>query len=96
MKFKIERETLGKLIFIVLAFVFLVLALIEAGPFALPGIVFTLGIAFVLIWFGDELGAYTGFAHMWKVTPTPGVLIKIAGWLLLSYSLLESLYRFFR
>jgi len=96
MKFKIDRETLGRLIFLFLAFVFMVMNLIKAGLFALPSSIVTLGLAFVFIWFGDELGAYTGFAHMWKVTPTPGVLIKIAGWILLTYSFFESLYRLFR
>ncbi len=86
MKFKVDRETLGRLVFLALAIIVLVIDLIAAGLLALPGSIVTLGIAFVLIWFGDELGAYTGFAHMWKVTPTPGVLIKIAGWILLTYS----------
>jgi len=96
MKFKIERETLGRLIFLVLAIIVLAINLFAAGPLSLPSSIVTLGIAFVLIWFGDELGAYTGFAHMWKVTPTPGVLIKIAGWILLTYSLVVAILLLFK
>jgi hypothetical protein len=36
------------------------------------------------IWFGDEMGGYTGASWGGAITDeTPGLLVRIAGWLLL-------------
>lgn len=35
------------------------------------------------IWFGDELGGYTGFVQLIPVRQTPGCFIRFAGWILL-------------
>jgi hypothetical protein len=49
--------------------------------------------ALALIWFGDELGEYTGLMRGQAVTATsPGWLVKLFGWLFLLGPLLYMLY----
>ena len=40
------------------------------------GLLLTLG----LIWYGDEVGSYTGPSVRGPVNPTPGILLKAIGW----------------
>jgi hypothetical protein len=49
--------------------------------FALLGVTL---VALALIWFGDELGEFTGFTGRGYITKTsPGWLVKLFGWVLL-------------
>lgn len=95
MKFEIEGETLERLVFLFLVVIYLVLILLTEGFSAHPGPLIDLGICFVLIWFGDDLGAYTGYARGWKVTPTPGFMIRIAGWIFLIFLEVSAFVRLF-
>jgi hypothetical protein len=92
MKFKVERDTLERLIFLIVAFIYLVLRSIFGGLLALLLGLLSLVIPFLLFWFGDELGAYAGFGHGRKITrPTPGFMIRGVGWLYLLYLLVRVL-----
>jgi hypothetical protein len=51
------------------------------GRFALLGVTL---VALALIWFGDELGEFTGMTGRGYITKTsPGWLVKLFGWVLL-------------
>jgi hypothetical protein len=45
-----------------------------------------IGLAFPLacIWFGDEMGEYVGSSFRPITKPTPGVFVRLGGWVLLS------------
>jgi hypothetical protein len=48
---------------------------------ALPGLAL---VALVLIWFGDELGEFTGMTSRGNISQqSPGWLVKLFGWVLL-------------
>jgi hypothetical protein len=65
------------IIYIIFAF------LDEGGGFAFS----TLGASFVLlmiIWYADDIGSYTGGTFSgWITSPTPGLLVRILGWIFL-------------
>jgi hypothetical protein len=45
------------------------------------------------IWFGDEMGGYTGASWGGAITdPTPGLIMRIAGWLLLLLPIFLGIY----
>jgi hypothetical protein len=49
--------------------------------FALPGLTL---VALALIWFGDELGEFTGMTGRGHISqPSPAWLVKLFGWVLL-------------
>ena len=73
-----------------------VLSLIVAGIYIIaaifsgkPAIVLSMLLVFLplplgCIWFADELGAYEGPGRAgWWMNPTPGIFLKIIGWILL-------------
>jgi hypothetical protein len=46
------------------------------------------------IWYGDELGGYTGrWGSEYIDTPTPGFLVQLGGWMLLCGPLLVAVLR---
>jgi hypothetical protein len=47
-----------------------------------------------LIWFGDEMGAYTGPTSHGAITaPTPGCMLRAFGWIVLAGAFVLSLFQ---
>jgi hypothetical protein len=75
---------MGKLLSLVLSAAYLVAGLAsEDTEVVLPVLGFVL-FSLACIWFGDEIGGYTGWIGLRPITArTPGGMIRFAGWLLL-------------
>ena len=67
-----------------LAVVYLGAAYFAGGPEAVVRVAMFLVLPLACIWYGDELGSYTGVMRGQAITAeTPGCLVRFAGWLLL-------------
>ncbi len=68
----------------VLAGIYLILAFVGGGIEAALRILLYLLLPLACIWFGDEMGDYTGIVRGQGITKSsPGWLVRILGWLLL-------------
>lgn len=64
-----------------LGVVFIAIAVVAVPSWRLAvGACVYIGFCLVCIWYGDELGAYRGGRIN---SPTPGIMIRIVGWILL-------------
>jgi len=85
-----------RLISLVIAAMVCVIAVLSGGGHALFDAVLWVVLALALIWFGDELGEYTGLMRGSLVTAqSPGSLVRFFGWLFLIGPLLYALYLLF-
>jgi len=92
-----------KILSLVIAGIYILIAYF--GGKAVEGFTGILGISLLLgllcIWFGDELGGMVGgyLGHGRITSPTPGVVVRFVGWLLLvllpiiGYILHKSIYQ---
>jgi hypothetical protein len=74
----------NRLISVLVAVIYLAIAFAHGGM----GLAFKLGLFLILplacIWFADAMGGYTGLLGSMPITaPSPGVFVRILGWLLL-------------
>jgi hypothetical protein len=73
---------------LIIALIYLILALILGGLGLFLVTMALLIIALVLIWFGEEIGDYTGGFHRigrpYITKKSPGALVLLFGWLLLA------------
>lgn len=76
--------TIGKLVSVVIALVYVVLLLVnQSVKTAVEGSAILL-IPLALIWFPDELGSVLGYVGGGNInTETPPILVSIMGWFLL-------------
>ena len=82
-----------RLISLVIAVTYCVVGAVTAGGYGLFYAVLWGAFALSLIWFGDELGEYTGLMRGHAITATsPGSLVKLFGWLFLLGPLFYVLY----
>jgi CDP-diglyceride synthetase len=73
--------TVSRWISLVCVFLFCVYALILQPATLVVRALTYMFFPLAAIWYGDKLGSYTG---SWRTNePTPGIMIKIAGWILL-------------
>lgn len=73
--------TIGRWISLVLAAAFCIYAALLQPPQLLVVALGYLVAPLAFIWFGDELG---GCASRWRINkPTPGIFVKLIGWILL-------------
>ena len=76
-----------------LAVIYVITASAELG--AKSGFVFLIFVILPLacIWFGDEMGGYTGASWGGAITDTtPGLIVRISGWLLLLLPIFLGVY----
>jgi hypothetical protein len=74
----------NRIISAIVALVFLVVAFVHAGAAGTFKLALFLIIPLACIWFSEELGGYVGPAWGGPVmSPTPGIIVCIVGWLLL-------------
>ena len=87
---------MAKIISLLIALVYLIVAFISGGSETLLQILVFLLLPLGVIWFGDELGGYTGrlIRLHYVVSSSPGYLVRFMGWvlLLLPAILLSMLY----
>jgi hypothetical protein len=70
---------------LVIAACYLVVAGLQTTGWHVFRLSLLLLLALACIWFGDELGDYTGYANKRLATRrTPGTLMRVFGWLLLA------------
>ena len=73
---------------LVIAIIYLILALIFGGLALFLVTMALVIIALALIWFGEEIGEYTGGFHRigrpYITKKSPGALVSLFGWLLLA------------
>ncbi|MGB7054891.1 MAG: hypothetical protein WBE28_06190 [bacterium] len=73
---------------LIITVTYLILALIFGGRALFLVTMALLIIALALIWFGDEIGDYTGGFHRigrpYITKKSPGALVSLFGWLLLA------------
>lgn len=73
-------------IFSVLVFAgYILFAWVRLDNFIAGTLTIYLSIPFLCIWFGDEVGSYTGWNPQgWSITrETPGGIVRLMGWVLL-------------
>lgn len=77
--------TWNRMLSLALAIVYLAVFIINDSKGTWPIILASLMLPLVCIWFGDELGGFTGLGPklIYISTPTPGIFIRIIGWVLL-------------
>lgn len=73
----------GRVISLIIAIGCLILAFFFVEPFGWLKILGFLILPLACIWFGDELGGYTGTIKLIPVSQSPGGLVKFLGWVLL-------------
>lgn len=67
-----------------LAGAYIVIAFIAGGMEASIKTLIAVLLPLVCIWFGDEMGQYSGTIRLQAMTsPTPGCLVRFGGWLIL-------------
>ncbi|UCH33572.1 MAG: hypothetical protein JSV65_13510 [Armatimonadota bacterium] len=82
-----------KVISLVIAAGYLTAAAVSGGGAEVLRTALWVGLALALIWFGDELGEYTGLMRGHAVTSTsPGALVRFFGWVFLLAPLAFILY----
>lgn len=73
---------------LIIAIIYLILALIFGGPALFLVTMALVIVALALIWFGEEIGEYTGGFHRigrpYITKKSPGALVSFFGWLLLA------------
>jgi len=77
---------MGKITSLVIFIIYLISAYISGGGVLLLRVLAFLLLPMACIWFGDELGRYTGIAVLRPIFITeesPGCLVKFVGWILL-------------
>jgi hypothetical protein len=81
----------GKTISLIIAFLYLTLSYWTGDLLRTTAyLIFVLG----CIWFGEEIGAYTGFIKIgFPLKPTPGPFIVFTGWILLLLPVLIGVIR---
>ncbi len=72
-----------RVVSVVIALGYVVLAFIKGGPTFSLNVVAAAAFPLACIWFGDEIGSYTGFIHMIPLRETPGPIVRFVGWFLL-------------
>ena len=75
--------TSSRVLSVVLVLIYVIVACISDGIQLAAELGIFLCIPLALIWFSDAVGAYTGHYKVQITSPTPGVFIAFAGWLLL-------------
>ena len=59
-------------------------AFVDVGAEAGFKVIMVVTLPLACIWFADAMGGYTGpTTGMWITAPSPGVFVRILGWLLL-------------
>ena len=82
-----------RVISLVLAAMICIIAVVAGGGQALVWALLWVALALAMIWFGDELGEYTGLMRGSLVTAqSPGCLVRSFGWLFLVGPLLYVVY----
>ncbi len=88
----------SKIISGTIAAVYLVLAyMMGGGEFAFRLLLF-LVLPIACIWFSEEMGGYTGFIGFFKpyiTQKTPGCVVELFGWILLTLPIMIGLVLFF-
>jgi hypothetical protein len=75
---------MGKLLSLVLSAAYLVAALASGDVEVIFSVLGFVLLSLACIWFGDEIGDYTGWIELRPITArTPGGMVRFVGWLLL-------------
>ena len=75
---------MGKIISLIISVIYLVVAYIYGGTEDLLKFLLFLMFPLACIWFGDEMGGWTGTIKLHLVTSqSPGCLVRFMGWILL-------------
>ena len=83
-KWMAPEVTLSKLIAVGICGICALIMCISEGLVSLPKL-FIISIApLAFIWFGDELGSITGIKMGLVQRQTPGVILRLCGWILIS------------
>ncbi len=75
---------INRILSAIVAIIYLVVAYVAGGPAAAVKCVMFVLLPLVVIWFPDEMGAFTGVVSGHYINAeTPGGLVAFAGWLVL-------------
>jgi len=75
---------MGKIISLIISIIYLVVAYTYRGAEDLLRLLLFLMLPLACIWFGDEMGRWTGTIRLHLVTSeSPGCLVRFMGWILL-------------
>ncbi len=82
---------------LIIAIVYLILALVAGGLVLFLSILCVLIVALAMIWFGEEIGEYTGGFHRigspYITKKSPGALVSLFGWMLLLLPVLLLIFK---
>ena len=74
---------ISRILSLLVAATYVVIALLAGAGFETIKIAVFLVLPLACIWFSDAMGDYTGVAGGGPMTRTPGIIVAVAGWLLL-------------
>jgi hypothetical protein len=90
------RLRLHRILSGVIALAYLVLGYWARGPEGVARVALGISLALACIWFGDAMGSArgpVGLARPWITAATPGVMVRLGGWLLLLLPIIVVLSR---
>jgi len=79
----IFKESKGRVVSIIISIAYLVVAYFADGIKGLFFVFAFLIFPLACIWFGDEMGEWSGTIKLLPAKPIPGCFVRLGGWLLL-------------